>query len=447
MSTDTKTTSLVDRTGDLDVDSPEKKTRARKAFIYIWTCVGAVILAGVTIYLLGVLALPMSVLIWTLFIVFCLRGIVAGLEKRGVGRLLGTTIAYIVMVVVLGLIALIMFSPVFGLNDQFTNIIMSMPGYVDSISSWAEGVAAKYSNLLDNQTVKSAFDTISSSLSSWASSAASNVAGMAMNIGTAIVNTVYAVGFALVIAFWVLMELPAMGREFKRLINPKRLEDAAFLHVTFTRILGGYIKGMIIQCFIIGFGCGILFAIAGIPNAPALGVITGILNIIPIIGPWLGGAVAAISAVFVSPLTAVIALLGTIVIQQFVYTFVSPKIMQNSVDIHPALTLIAMILGSAIGAAMSGVMGSLVGMLIAIPAVAVIKSIFIYYFERATDRQIVSTDGFLFKGTPKPNGVADPLYDATGGKAGNGGDAPKKESKTHSLIDNIRSRFSRKSHK
>lgn len=442
MQADTKTLTPSERTGDMGEDSPEKKTKARKAFIYVWTCVGACVLAGVTIYLLGVLALPMSILIWTLFIIFCLRGIVSSLENRGVNRLIGTTIAYVVMFAIIGLIGFIMFSPVFGLNDQFNDIISSLPGYVDAISSWAEGMAVKYSNILDNDTVKSIIESTNKSLSDWASSAASNAAGMAVDIGTAIGNTFYVIGFALVIAFWVLMELPSLGSEFKRLMSPKRLDEARFMHVTFSRILGGYIKGMIIQCFIIGLGCGIIFGIIGVPNAPALGVITGILNIIPIIGPWLGGIVAAISAVFVSPITALIAIIGTIVIQQIVYTFVSPKIMQNSVDIHPALTLVAMILGSAIGGAMSGIMGSLVGMLIAIPAVAVIKSFFIYYFERATGRQIVSEDGFFFKGTPNPTGVADPLYDATGGHSKDSDN--KKKSKLTSEIDSVRSRFSNK---
>ncbi len=129
----------------------------------------------------------------------------------------------------------------------------------------------------------------------------------------------------------------------------------------------------------------------------------------------MGGAAAAITAVFVSPLTAIIALIGTIVIQQFVYTFISPKIMSNSVDVHPALTLIAMMFGTAIGGAMSGILGSLVGMLLAIPAVAVMKSCFVYYFEKRTGRQVVSEDGVFFKGTPQEHqdGSAHPLMDAT----------------------------------
>jgi hypothetical protein len=73
--------------------------------------------------------------------------------------------------------------------------------------------------------------------------------------------------------------------------------------------------------------------------------------------------------------------------------------MSSSVDIHPALTLVAMMVGSALGGAMNGLSGSLVGMLFAIPAVAVIKACFAYYFERATGRKVVSPEGVFFKGS------------------------------------------------
>ena len=218
------------------------------------------------------------------------------------------------------------------------------------------------------------------------------------------------------VAFWILMQLPQLGRECKRLVGDAHAEDLEMLHITFTRVMGGYIKGTLLQCAIIGVACGILFAVLGIPNSMALGGITGILNIIPIIGPWLGGGLAAIVGIFVSPLVAVIAILGTIVIQQFVYTFISPKIMSDSVDIHPALTLIALMAGSALGGAMGGLPGSLVGMLASIPAVAVAKSVFVYYFEKRTGRRLVSKDGVFFLGTPSSSEDGDapnPIADAT----------------------------------
>ena len=176
--------------------------------------------------------------------------------------------------------------------------------------------------------------------------------------------------------------------------------------------MGGYIKGTLLQCAIIGVGCVVLFGVIGIPNYAALGGIAGLLNIIPIVGPWLGGALAAVVGVFVSPWIALVALLGTIAIQQIVYTFVSPKIMANSVDVHPALTLIALMAGSAIGGAMSGFTGSLVGMLASIPAVAVAKSVFVYYFEKRTGRQLVAKDGVFFQGTPADGDAVDPIADA-----------------------------------
>lgn len=406
-----------------------RNIRVRKAMFYVWTGVGLVVLTAVLGYLLQVLAIPVSMLIWTLVIVFCLRGIVAGLEKRGVKRIFGTVIAYVVMILVLALILFLMFSPMFGLNNQFVNLASSIPGYVADIQKWAQDIMSEHSDFFNNDMVKSAMGSLGGSLSSWASDLASGAANTAVDVGTGVANAFMAIGFALVIAFWVLLELPAIGSEAKRIMSPKFYDQAEFLHMTFTRILGGYIKGTILQCFIIGVACGILFAIIGLPDAPALGVITGTLNIIPIIGPWLGGAVAAITAVIISPIKALIAIIGTIVIQQFVYTFISPKIMSNSVDIHPALTLIAMMVGSAIGGAMSGLMGSLVGMLFAIPACAVAKACFVYYFERATGRQIVSDEGFVFKGTPSPSGVADPLYDAT-----SGGPAKSKGKKVHRLL-------------
>ena len=336
-----------------------------------------------------------------------------GLEKRHINRGLGTTIAYVIMALVLALIGFLLFSPMFGLNAQFNDLVSNLPHYVDAVIAWGNDLYARYAPMLEDETVKNVISEVQKSAASWASSIAQGSANGIVAFSTTLANGLMALGFALVIAFWILMELPAMGRETRRLIGPKHAEDAEFFHATFTRVMGGYIKGTLLQCAVIGVGCGILFQVVGVPNAAVLGLITGVMNIIPIIGPWLGGALAAIAAVFVSPLVALIALAGTVVIQQLVYTFVSPKIMANSVDIHPALTLIALMVGSALGGAMSGLVGSLVGMLASIPLVAVAKSVFVYYFEKKTGRHLVAEDGVFFKGVPSDNEEVNPLSDAT----------------------------------
>ena len=402
---------------DVAQDKQSGKTdKARRRFLNVWTIVGAIALTWVVVQLLNILSVPVAIVIWTTIIVFVLRGTVNKLEEIGINRTVGTAIGYVIMFAVLALVAFLLFSPGVGMNTQFANLIENVPVYVQGISDWANDIYARYAYMLEDESVRAFVTDVQASAMEWAGDFAKNSASGAIAFGTGLANAFMAIGFALVVAFWILMQLPQLGRECKRLVGDAHAEDLEMLHITFTRVMGGYIKGTLLQCAIIGVACGILFAVLGIPNSMALGGITGILNIIPIIGPWLGGGLAAIVGIFVSPLVAVIAILGTIVIQQFVYTFISPKIMSDSVDIHPALTLIALMAGSALGGAMGGLSGSLVGMLASIPAVAVAKSVFVYYFEKRTGRRLVSKDGVFFLGTPSSSEDGDapnPIADAT----------------------------------
>lgn len=394
----------------------DKTDKVRRRFLNVWTIVGAIALTWVVVQLLNILSVPVAIVIWTTIIVFVLRGTVNKLEEIGINRTVGTAIGYVIMFAVLALVAFLLFSPGVGMNTQFANLIENVPVYVQGISDWANDMYARYAYMLEDESVRAFVSDVQASAMEWAGDFAKNSASGAIAFGTGLANAFMAIGFALVVAFWILMQLPQLGRECRRLVGDAHAEDLEMLHITFTRVMGGYIKGTLLQCAIIGVACGILFAVLSIPNSMALGGITGILNIIPIIGPWLGGGLAAIVGIFVSPLVAVIAILGTIVIQQFVYTFISPKIMSDSVDIHPALTLIALMAGSALGGAMGGLPGSLVGMLASIPAVAVAKSVFVYYFEKRTGRRLVSKDGVFFLGTPSSSEDGDapnPIADAT----------------------------------
>ena len=387
--------------------------KALRRLVRIWTLVGALLLLAAIVYFSGIVSNAIGTIVWAVVFVFILRSPVNWLDKHGVNRTIGTVLAFVLLIVVIGLLLFIIFSPMFGIRDQFVNLMNSLPTIVNDFQAWASEFYSKYGDVLQSEEVREWLTNALQSFGTWLQGFASASATSVINAGAALGNIVMCIGFGLVIAFWMLIELPNLGREMRRLISPKYQEDADMIHITVTRVVGGYLKATIVQCALIGALCGALFAILGIPSAGAIAVITGLLNIIPIVGPWLGGALAFIVGVPNSAATAVFALLGTIVLQQIVYTFVSPKLMGDSVDIHPALTFIALLAGSGIGTAMGGLTGALVGALLSIPLVAMGKAIFVYYFEKKTSRRIVAEDGVFFKGATHESGEANPIADAT----------------------------------
>ena len=132
------------------------------------------------------------------------------------------------------------------------------------------------------------------------------------------------------------------------------------------------------------------FSLIGLPYAVILGTITGIMNVIPIVGPWVAGAIAAIVALFVSPLICFLSIVITVAVRFLVDSVVQPRVMSSTVNLHPGVVIIALMVGG-------GVAGP-AGMVMAVPVTAVIKDVFAYEFERRTGRQVLGEDGALFKG-------------------------------------------------
>ena len=257
--------------------------KTRKHALQVWTLIGVCVLFAVLGYVLNVLAIPVGIVIWTIIICFMLAGPVDYFQRHGIGRMWGTLLAFVVLLAALGVIAALLFSPVFGISDQFSDMLSSAPDFVRSLSASANAFYESHADILQSEQIRSILDNVMDSFASVASGIASASATNVISAGTSIANVFLTLGFAIVVAFWLLIELPNLRKEVSRLMPEGRHDDIAMLYATFSRVMSGYIKGTLLQCAIIGVGCGILFTIIGTPNPAALGLITGILNIVPVV--------------------------------------------------------------------------------------------------------------------------------------------------------------------
>ena len=127
-----------------------------------------------------------------------------------------------------------------------------------------------------------------------------------------------------------------------------------------------YIRGQLLEAFFVGVLSTIVLYFIGIDYALIIGIIAGICNMIPYIGPIVGTVLAVIIALLSGqPITAVWAIIGMIVVQQVDNNLLAPKIVGDSVGLHPVFIMLAIIIG--------GNVGGLIGMLISVPVTASLK--------------------------------------------------------------------------
>ena len=127
-----------------------------------------------------------------------------------------------------------------------------------------------------------------------------------------------------------------------------------------------YMRGQLVEACFVGVLSVIVLYFIGIDYALIIGIIAGICNMIPYIGPIIGTILAVIIALLSGqPIKAIWIIIGMLVIQQVDNSLLAPKIVGDSVGLHPVFIMLAIIIG--------GNVGGLLGMLIAVPVTASLK--------------------------------------------------------------------------
>ncbi len=140
-------------------------------------------------------------------------------------------------------------------------------------------------------------------------------------------------------------------------------------------VFSGYIRGQFTDAFVIMILIGIGLSIIGVEYAILIAILAGFGNLIPYVGPFIAyGGVILSSLISGDMKTFIIAMVFLLIIQTIDGNVIGPKLLSNSIEVHPMLVVIFILFGSAIG--------GLMGMLFAVPVGALIKVIFVRFVDK-----------------------------------------------------------------
>lgn len=374
--------------------------------VVVWAIVGAIALLVLAVRGFMLVGQAVELLLVGTIVGFMCSPIVNWLEERRVPRGLAALLALLVIVVAVIAVVALFLGPFLR---ELMILLRNVPTYVSQLQD-AIGTFWDTFGSSRNANVQSVVNALVEVLSDSGTQIASELArglssGLVTNVADAAGHLV-TVFLGLVLAYWLALDYPKIMRELAIVAGPEYDEEMILTLAVLSRSTGGYMRGTLITSLANGLMVAAGLALLGHPYAGLVGIATFVLHFVPVIGPFLSSISAVLLALFVSPVLAFWTLVVTIVAQNVTDNVLSPIVMRSAVKIHPALSLLGIIIGGCLGGA--------VGMVLAVPLTAAIRGLFVYYFETHTNRQLVSEDGALFGSTPfnDESGRPRPTFDA-----------------------------------
>jgi predicted PurR-regulated permease PerM len=205
----------------------------------------------------------------------------------------------------------------------------------------------------------------------------------------------FVLGFA-VIPFWlyyVLYDRRQALATLRRLVPDRLWADACALAALTDNVLSAYVRGQLLLSVAIGVMATVGLLALGIPYALLLGLIAGLFEFLPFIGPLLGAIPAVAVALVQQPILGLWTIILFLVIQQIENSLLAPRISGDATRLHPTVIMVVLVIGNELG--------GLMGMLVAAPITAILRDWTHYLYLRfqeaphspAAARQIVERVG------------------------------------------------------
>ncbi|UOY94110.1 AI-2E family transporter [Ectobacillus sp. JY-23] len=295
------------------------------------------------------------------FIAYLLHPLVEKLHQRGMPRVLAILLIYILF---FGGVGYGVYKGVPAAISQLKDMNRNFPQFINMYESWTKQVETRTANFPEFVTdkLREAFLGVEAKLQSFLDRMMSTAQG--------ILDSLLIIVLIPFIVFYLLKDYDRMYHFFWRCVPGKWCAEGRKLVDDIDKSLGNYIRGQLFVCAVLAGVAAFAFWIIGLKYPLLLGILIGVTDIIPYFGPILGAIPTLIVAATVSVNMVIKAGVALAILQFLESNILSPYIVGKSLRMHPVVIMFALLVG--------GEIAGLPGLLLAVPVLAVLRTIIIH---------------------------------------------------------------------
>lgn len=316
------------------------------------------------IWIAGRISWVIQLTVISLLIVYALHPVVeflkAYLRLTHFASVMASFILFVLAIVIL--ISLIV--PI--IHQEIEAIIMDFPHYVRQIQNYTVEITAYLSALGVSEEYLDAIHELTMDLQPALEELA--------NISISVVSGLIDIFFILFIVFYLLYDFENVRQAILSLVPQRHKEYSRDVLRIVDRNMGGFIRGSVIRCCLVGLSVGLLLYAIGMPHALVLGILAGVMDIILYFGPYIAAAPAVLLSLSPHTPSVITVLAIYIVIQVLESLVLSPLVLGKAVKLKPITVIVALLIGQQLA--------GFLGLILAVPLAGIGKNLLEYYLQR-----------------------------------------------------------------
>lgn len=319
--------------------------------------------------ILGIIGTILSV-ISPVFIGFVIAWLLDPLATKLSTKMPRVVACILTYLIIFGSLILILAFTVPTLSSSVSEIVNVIPDIVDNAQDFASDLLE---NLGDSKQVESYKNTMLDKIESVGADFASTLPNSIWNFGKGVISGATSIVLGLMIGFYLLFDFRKFQGHLLSIIPKRWHSNTKDLMGRINGKLRSYVGGVLLVCFLVFITQSIGFSLAGLKAPLLFALFCAITDVIPYIGPWIGGAPAVIVGFTIDPMVGVFCLVSVLVCQLLENNFYQPLIMGKTMKLHPVTIMLGLLLFNYFF--------GMIGMIVATPVIATIKIIFEFIME------------------------------------------------------------------